>query len=119
MHNGVLTMSAGGHDVHSTITPYLSPDWAADYTYEIRAVMRTPNGDDASWKHNVALTFMVDLWHSAGFTKQDVESLILGQLRHQKVLAVAVVMMILLLFLQKQNLAFAVYLLGSVLSLPD
>jgi hypothetical protein len=28
-------------------------------------------------------------------------------------------MMILLLFLQKQNLAFAVYLLGSVLSLPD
>jgi hypothetical protein len=30
-----------------------------------------------------------------------------------------VLMMILLLFLQKQNLAFAVYLLGSVLSLPD
>jgi hypothetical protein len=29
------------------------------------------------------------------------------------------VMMILLLFLQKQNLAFAVYLFGSVLSLPD
>ncbi len=28
-------------------------------------------------------------------------------------------MVILLLFLQKQNLAFAVYLLGSVLSLPD
>jgi hypothetical protein len=28
-------------------------------------------------------------------------------------------MMILLLFLQKQNLAFAVYLLGLVLSLPD
>jgi hypothetical protein len=28
-------------------------------------------------------------------------------------------MMILLLFLQKQNLAFAVYLFGSVLSLPD
>ena len=28
-------------------------------------------------------------------------------------------MMILLLFLQKQNLAFAVYLLGSVLSLLD
>ena len=28
-------------------------------------------------------------------------------------------MIILLLFLQKQNLAFAVYLLGSVLSLPD
>jgi len=31
----------------------------------------------------------------------------------------AAMMMILLLFLQKQNLAFAVYLLGSVLSLPD
>ena len=30
-----------------------------------------------------------------------------------------VMMIILLLFLQKQNLAFAVYLLGSVLSLPD
>jgi len=29
------------------------------------------------------------------------------------------VMMILLLFLQKQNLAFVVYLLGSVVSLPD
>jgi len=29
------------------------------------------------------------------------------------------VMMILLLFLQKQNLAFAVYQFGSVLSLPD
>ena len=29
------------------------------------------------------------------------------------------VMMILLLFLQKQNLAFAVYLFGLVLSLPD
>jgi len=28
-------------------------------------------------------------------------------------------MMILLLFLQKQNLAFAVYQFGSVLSLPD
>ena len=28
-------------------------------------------------------------------------------------------MIVLLLFLQKQNLAFAVYLLGSVLSLPD
>jgi len=28
-------------------------------------------------------------------------------------------MIILLLFLQKQNLAFVVYLLGSVLSLPD
>jgi uncharacterized membrane protein YecN with MAPEG domain len=28
-------------------------------------------------------------------------------------------MIILLLFLQKQNLAFAVYLLGSVLSSPD
>jgi len=28
-------------------------------------------------------------------------------------------MIILLLFLQKQNLAFAVYLFGSVLSLPD
>ena len=34
-------------------------------------------------------------------------------------LARSSVMMILLLFLQKQNLAFAVYLLGSVLSLPD
>ena len=31
----------------------------------------------------------------------------------------SLMMMILLLFLQKQNLAFAVYLLGSVLSLPD
>ena len=30
-----------------------------------------------------------------------------------------VMMMILLLFLQKQNLAFAVYQFGSVLSLPD
>jgi hypothetical protein len=29
------------------------------------------------------------------------------------------VMIILLLFLQKQNLAFVVYLLGSVLSSPD
>jgi hypothetical protein len=29
------------------------------------------------------------------------------------------VMMVLLLFLQKQNLAFAVYQFGSVLSLPD
>ena len=29
------------------------------------------------------------------------------------------VMIILLLFLQKQNLALAVYLFGSVLSLPD
>ena len=32
---------------------------------------------------------------------------------------VLIMMIILLLFLQKQNLAFAVYLLGSVLSLPD
>ena len=31
----------------------------------------------------------------------------------------SMMMMILLLFLQKQNLAFAIYLLGSVLSLPD
>ena len=31
----------------------------------------------------------------------------------------SVLMMILLLFLQKQNLAFAVYQFGSVLSLPD
>jgi hypothetical protein len=31
----------------------------------------------------------------------------------------SVMMIVLLLFLQKQNLAFAVYLLGSVLSLPD
>ena len=31
----------------------------------------------------------------------------------------ALMMMILLLFLQKQNLAFAVYQFGSVLSLPD
>jgi hypothetical protein len=33
--------------------------------------------------------------------------------------ALVLVMMILLLFLQKQNLAFAVYQFGSVLSLPD
>ena len=33
--------------------------------------------------------------------------------------SVTLMMIILLLFLQKQNLAFAVYLLGSVLSLPD
>jgi hypothetical protein len=85
MHNGVLTMSGGNHDVHLTITPYLSPEWAADFTYKIRAVMHTPSGEDASWKHNVALTFMLDLWHSAGYTKQEVEALILGQLRHQKV----------------------------------
>jgi hypothetical protein len=90
MHNGVLTMSGGSQDVHLTITPYLSPDWASQYTYKIRAVMRTPGGDDASWKHNVALTFMLDLWHSAGYTKQEVEALILGQLRHQKVPAVDV-----------------------------
>jgi hypothetical protein len=32
---------------------------------------------------------------------------------------VVIMMMILLLFLQKQNLAFAVYQFGSVLSLPD
>jgi hypothetical protein len=88
---GALTMSAGGHDVHLTITPYLSLDWTADYSYKIRAVLRKPNGEnDASWKHSVALTFMLDLWHSAGLSKQDVESLILGQLRHQKVPAVAV-----------------------------
>ena len=36
----------------------------------------------------------------------------LGTVLHQQ-------MMILLLFLQKQNLAFAVYQFGSVLSLPD
>jgi hypothetical protein len=37
----------------------------------------------------------------------------------ESVLKAGEMMMILLLFLQKQNLAFAVYLLGSVLSLPD
>ena len=34
-------------------------------------------------------------------------------------LEMIMMMMRLLLFLQKQNLAFAVYLFGSVLSLPD
>ena len=34
-------------------------------------------------------------------------------------LGASMMMMILLLFLQKQNLAFTVYLFGSVLSLPD
>jgi len=35
------------------------------------------------------------------------------------ILAPSIMMIVLLLFLQKQNLAFAVYQFGSVLSLPD
>ena len=54
---------------------------------------------------------------------RDLEDQMVGQylswLPDALVRSLGKVMMILLLFLQKQNLAFAVYQFGSVLSLPD
>jgi hypothetical protein len=91
MKDGTLTMSSGGKDIQLTLMPYLNPEWSEDHMWKLRALIRRSNGEnDASWKNNVAITFMLDLWHIAGYSKQQVETLLLGQLRHQGVPAMSV-----------------------------
>jgi galactokinase/mevalonate kinase-like predicted kinase len=57
--------------------------------------------------------------HLTRHARTIVSSLCLGQPPFTGLGSSSLMMMILLLFLQKQNLAFAVYLFGWVLSLPD
>jgi hypothetical protein len=40
MKDGILTMSSGAKDLKLTLMPYLTPAWSADYTYEMRTVIR-------------------------------------------------------------------------------
>ena len=57
MKDGILTMSSGAKDLKLTLMPYLTPEWSADYTYEMRAVIRRSHSEnDALWKNNVAIT---------------------------------------------------------------